>query len=73
MPNYHRDLNNELNSPNAIWVNVELLKTISNIPFQGNVRSNLAIHRLDTPFVIQQPIHRPRLLERVYKPVCIPH
>ena len=37
------------------------------------VRSNLAIHRSDTPFIIWQPIHRPRLLERVYKPICTPH
>ena len=37
------------------------------------VRSNLTIHHLDTPFIIWQPIHRPRLLERVYKPICTPH
>ena len=37
------------------------------------VRSNLAIHRSDTPFVIRQPIHRPHLLERVYKPIRTPH
>ena len=37
------------------------------------VRSNLAIHHSDTPFIIQQPIHRPHLLERVYKPICTPH
>ena len=37
------------------------------------VRSNLAIHHSDTPFVIQQPIHRPCLLERVCKPICTPH
>ena len=34
-----------------------------------NVRSNLAIHRSDTPFVIRQPIRRLRLLERLYKPI----
>ena len=38
-----------------------------------NVRSNLAIHHSDTPFIIWQPICRPRLLEGVYKPICIPH
>ena len=37
------------------------------------VRHNLAIHRLVTPFITQQPIHRPHLLERVYKPMCTPH
>ena len=34
-----------------------------------NVRSNLTIHHSDTPFVIWQPIRRPRLLDRVYKPI----
>ena len=38
-----------------------------------NVRNNLAIHPLDTPFTILQPIRRPRLLERVYKPIRTPH
>ena len=37
------------------------------------VRHNLAMHRLVTPFIIRQPIHRPCLLERVYKPMCTPH
>ena len=37
------------------------------------VRSNLAIHCSDTPFIIQQPIHRPHLLERIYKPIHTPH
>ena len=41
--------------------------------FVPHVRSNLTIHRSDTPFIIQQPICRPRLLERVYKPIRIPH
>ena len=40
---------------------------------KNSVRSNLAIHRLDTPFIIRQPIHRPHLLERVYKPIRTPH
>ena len=35
------------------------------------VRSNLTIHRSDTPFIIWQPICRPHLLERVHKPICI--
>ena len=37
------------------------------------VRCNLAMHYSVTPFVIRQPIHRPRLLERVYKPMRTPH
>ena len=37
------------------------------------VRRNLAMHRSVTPFVIRQPIRRPRLLERVYKPMHTPH
>ena len=37
------------------------------------VRSNLDTHLSDTPFAIQQPIWRPRLLERVYKPIRTPH
>ena len=32
-----------------------------------NVRRNLAVHCSVTPFIIQQPIWRPHLLERVYK------
>ena len=38
-----------------------------------SVRSNLAIHLSDTPFAIRQPIQKPCLLERVYKPICTPH
>ena len=34
-----------------------------------SVRHNLAVHCSVTPFVIQQPIRRPRLLERVNKPM----
>ena len=37
------------------------------------VRSNLAMHLSDTHFAIWQPIQRPRLLERVYKPIHTPH
>ena len=37
------------------------------------VRCNLAMHHLVTPFVIWQPIRRPCLLERVYKPMHTPH
>ena len=37
------------------------------------VRSNLDTHLSDTPFGIRQPIQRPRLLDRVYKPICTPH
>ena len=37
------------------------------------VRRNLAVHRSVTPFVIRQPIWRPRLLERVYKPMRTSH
>ena len=35
----------------------------------GTVRHNLAMHCSVTPFIIWQPIQRPRLLERVYKPM----
>ena len=38
-----------------------------------DVRCNLAMHCLVTPFVIWQHIHRPHLLERVYKPMYTPH
>ena len=31
------------------------------------------MHLSDTPFTIQQPIQRPRLLERVYKPIHTLH
>ena len=37
------------------------------------VRCNLAVHRSVTPFVIRQPIRRPCLLERVYKPMRTSH
>ena len=38
-----------------------------------SVRRNLGTHRSVTPFVIRQPIRRPCLLERVYKPMRTPH
>ena len=38
-----------------------------------NVRHNLAMHRSVTSFIIRQPIWRPHLLERVYKPMHTPH
>ena len=37
------------------------------------VRCNLTMHCLVTPFIIQQPIWRPHLLERVYKPMHTSH
>ena len=37
------------------------------------VRRNLTMHCSVTPFIIQQPIQRPRLLERVYKPMRTSH
>ena len=37
------------------------------------VRHNLAVHCSVTPFVIRQPIQRPCLLERVYKPMHTSH
>ena len=43
------------------------------VVLSANVRCNLAMHRSVTPSVIWQPIRRPRLLERVYKPMCTPH
>ena len=38
-----------------------------------SARRNLAVHRSVTPFIIRQPIWRPRLLERVYKPMHTSH
>ena len=38
-----------------------------------HVRRNLTMHYSVTPFIIRQPIHRPHLLERVYKPMRTPH
>ena len=40
---------------------------------EATVRSNLTIHLSDTPFTIRQPIQKPHLLERVYKPIHTPH
>ena len=40
---------------------------------RNSVRRNLAMHYSVTPFVIRQPICRPHLLERVYKPMRTPH
>ena len=37
------------------------------------VRHNLTMHRSATPFIIRQPIQRPHLLERVYKPMHTSH
>ena len=37
------------------------------------VRHKLTIHCSVTPFIIRLPIHRPHLLERVYKPMRTPH
>ena len=37
------------------------------------VRCNLAVHHSVTPFIIWQPIRRPCLLERVYKPMHTSH
>ena len=44
-----------------------------NSPPKRSVRHNLAVDRSVTPFIIQQPIRRPHLLERVYKPMHTPH
>ena len=41
-------------------------------PFYS-VRCSLTVHCSVTPFVIQQPIPRPRLLERVYRPMHTSH
>ena len=38
-----------------------------------SVRCNLTVHCSVTPFIIWQPIQRPRLLERVYKPMHMSH
>ena len=61
---------------------IEITKIVNKIPNKTScghdgvsniVRSNLAIHLSDTPFVIRQPIRRPCLLERVYRPIRTPH
>ena len=41
--------------------------------WQFNVRHNLTVHCSVTPFIIWQPIQRPHLLERVYKPMRTLH
>ena len=46
---------------------------IAKLPVYNNVRCNLAVHCSVTPFVIRQPIQRPHLLERVYKPMRTLH
>ena len=38
-----------------------------------SVRRNLAVHHSITPFIIRQPIRRPRILEMVYKPMRTSH
>ena len=43
------------------------------LAYHNVVRRNLTMHRLVTPFIIRQPIRRPCLLERVYKPIRSPH
>ena len=49
-------------------------KTMSHLGITHiTVRCNLAMHCSVTPFIIRQPIRRPRLLERVYKPMCTSH
>ena len=40
---------------------------------QTNVRHNLTMHCSVTPFIIRQPIRRPCLLDRVYKPMSTWH
>ena len=37
------------------------------------VRHNLTVHCSVTPFIIQQPIQRPHLLKKVYKPMHTSH
>ena len=49
------------------------LAVFSNKKVVYSVRSNLAMHPSDTPFAIRQPIRRPHLLGRVYKPIRTPH
>ena len=49
------------------------LEILLKLNHQTIVKSNLTIHRSDTPFIIWQPIQRPHILERVYKPICTPH
>ena len=47
--------------------------TIFNIALHSTVRHNLTVHCSVTPFIIRQPIQRPHLLERVYKPMHTSH
>ena len=51
----------------------EQLQSWNILAFNPNVRCNLAVHHSVTPFIIRQPIRRPCLLERVYKPMCTSH
>ena len=60
-----------IHSSNIGFNSVQVRPTFTS--FIASVRRNLAMHRSDTPFVIWQPIRRPCLLERVYKPICTPH
>ena len=62
----------------AAWVRRLLYSNVNLYPLQKllpctSVRSNLAMHLSDTPVTIRQPIQRPCLLERIYKPICILH
>ena len=49
------------------------MNTFASEAFSGFVRHNLTMHHSVTPFIIQQPIRRPHLLERVYKPMHTSH
>ena len=62
-------INNLLKDIDESYVTVQ----VYHYQYEDIVRSNLALHRSDTPFIIRQPIRRPCLLERVYKPICTPH
>ena len=67
-------LNNErirklLNIDHSLLNNIDKMITVSD---PCNVRCNLAMHYSVTSFIIRQPICRPHLLERVYKPMRTP-
>ena len=53
--------------------NFKYVYTCKSPPSVDDVRCNLAMHRSVTPFIIRQPIWRPRLLEKAYKPMHTSH
>ena len=57
-----------------VTMNGEVVSTTSlKYMYKSYVRRNLAVHCSVTPFIIRQPIWRPHLLERVFKPMRTSH